>query len=135
MSNEGTDASAVLPSPDGECDAVGGGGGAALPAVSSAPESGSVTEDDCAEALLCARYGEVDDLKILLDAKVSVDHADPHSLSTCLHYAAANGHVDCLKLLIEYKAAYSANASGNFPLHWALEQSNSLETVKLLVAT
>jgi len=107
-----------------------------LPAPSDETQESTdagVSDDDRAEALLCARYGETDDLRALLDAKVSVNHQDPYGLSTCLHYAAANGHIECLKLLIERKAAYTANASGNFPLHWALDQSKSLDTVKLLM--
>ena len=119
-----------LPSPL-EQDASGAEPAAA--AVVDAPTAATATDDDCAEALLCARYGETDDLVALLNLKVDVNHKDVYTLSTCLHYAAANGHLDCIRALVEHKASYSANSSGNFPLHWALDQSQSVEAVKLLM--
>jgi hypothetical protein len=47
-------------------------------------------------------------------------------------FKAANGHVDCLKILKEYGAKYVANMEGNYPLHWAAQNGKS-EAVKFLI--
>ena len=84
----------------------------------------SYTPDDCAELLECARYGEDDDLdlmKVLLAKGVPVDHADDGG-NTALHKASANGHVDIVRFLAGIGASHKPNSSGNYPLHWAVQQ-------------
>lgn len=75
-----------------------------------------------AEVLECARYGEPEDLLALLQAGANVNHRDS-SGSTALHKAAANGEVECLKILQQHGAEYSANAQGNTPAHWAAQNA------------
>jgi ankyrin repeat protein len=77
-----------------------------------------LTEEDHAEVLECARYGELEDLQTLLELGANANYADEGG-STALHKAAGNGSVDILRLLHKYGAKYTANASGNTPLHWA----------------
>ena len=34
-------------------------------------------------------------------------------------YSAANGEIECIKVLKEFNAKHIQNYEGNFPLHWA----------------
>lgn len=76
------------------------------------------------EVLECARYGEDDDLKALLEAGADVNFADLGG-STGLHKAAANGHETCIRILIQFGAKYNKNATGNTPAHWAAENGKA----------
>ena len=87
----------------------------------SAPAAASFTQEDCDELLECARYGEDDELAALLKLGVPIDHADD-SGNTALHKASANGHISILKLLAASGASHAPNSSGNYPLHWAVQQ-------------
>lgn len=100
-------------------------------AAAAAPAGGwltiapaTYTEEDCTELLECARYGEDEDLAsmdALLKQGVPVNFAD-HGGNTALHKASANGHVAIIKLLAGAGAAHLPNSSGNYPLHWAVQQ-------------
>ncbi len=67
-----------------------------------------------AEILECARYGESEDLKVLLEHNGDVNFADEGG-NTALHKAAANGEVECIKVLSSFGAKRLPNKSGNFP--------------------
>jgi ankyrin repeat protein len=69
------------------------------------------------EVIACARYGELDDLKLLLEVKSDVNHQDNNG-SNALHMACGNGHLDTVKYLSSQKAAWTKNSAGNTPLHW-----------------
>ena len=84
-----------------------------------------------AELLECARYGECEDMVALLDAGAEIAHADGGG-NTALHKACANGHVDCVRALIERGAPHPPNDSGNTPLHWAV-QNKQTDAVRALV--
>ena len=72
------------------------------------------------ELLECARYGEEDDLRLILQEKgVDVNYADPDLGNTALHRAAANGEVTCMAILFKAGAQHNANFQGNYPIHWA----------------
>lgn len=83
------------------------------------------------EVLECARYGEDDDLRVLLTAGADANFADGGG-NTGLHRAAANGHIQCLCTLKEFGANYVANAEGNFPAHWAA-QNAKLAALQFLI--
>ena len=90
--------------------------------LSLAPDDEEVEmtpEDEGRELLECARYGEDDDLKALLDKGVPAGFADDQG-TTALHRAAANGHLACVELLAAGGCPHAPNASGNTPLHWAV---------------
>lgn len=70
------------------------------------------------EVLECARYGEHEDLRTLLVHKADVNHTDEAG-TTALHKAAANGEIECLKVLKEFGVSHVANDQGNLPIHWA----------------
>ncbi|EUC41683.1 hypothetical protein COCMIDRAFT_105504 [Bipolaris oryzae ATCC 44560] len=64
---------------------------------------------------------------------------DPYSKNSALHYAAANGHNDVIKLLLSTSTdkprpefLNAVNEAGNTPLHWAALNGH-LESVKLLI--
>ncbi|KAI5475517.1 Ankyrin repeat containing protein [Pseudohyphozyma bogoriensis] len=78
------------------------------------------------ELILCARYGEADDLA---DLKTFVETYGPHWLAeakdergnTCLHMAGGNGHVDIVSYLLPLLPIESLSATNNAlstPLHW-----------------
>jgi len=97
---------------------------------------------EAAEELLdCARYGEVDAVRAILD--VWGDHRhDDHcrdvvndtdaSKSTSLHKASANGHASTVQLLLARGAEHLPNDNGNTPLHWAAGAGHA-KVVKLLL--
>lgn len=76
------------------------------------------------EVLECARYGEDDDLKALLEAGADANYAD-ESGSTGLHKAAANGQEGCLRILHSFGAKYVKNSTGNTPAHWAAQNAKN----------
>lgn len=86
-----------------------------------------------AEVLECARYGEDEDLAKYLGDGVTPDYAGGGG-NTPLHMACANGHVECVRLLISHGAKYANNDSGNSPMHWAVLNKH-LEIVNMLVDT
>lgn len=86
-----------------------------------------------AELLQCARYGEHDELLAALAAGADVNHLDG-SGSSALHMACANGHARAARALLERGAAFAENASGNTPLHWAVQNEHEA-VVELLLST
>jgi predicted nicotinamide N-methyase len=83
------------------------------------------------EVLECSRYGEDEDLALLLQNGADVNFPDEAG-NTGLHKAAANGHVMCLSTLKSYGAQYLPNKQGNFPLHWAV-QNRKIDALKYFV--
>lgn len=85
------------------------------------------------ELLECARYGEDDDLRMMLEQyKANVNYKDSLG-NTALHRAAANGQVGCMTILKEHNALFLPNIQGNLPSHWAA-QNGQAEALKFLVA-
>jgi ankyrin repeat protein len=83
--------------------------------------------------LSCARYGEPDDLKEMLkDESIPIDYQN-ESYNTALHYASANGNIECIDLLLQRGARHLPNSSGNTPLHWAVQNKHA-DAVRLLLA-
>ena len=85
----------------------------------------SLTEDEAkAELIECARYGELDAVRALLEVwskKISdyVNTTDGNG-STALHKSSASGHATVVQLLLFNNAKHLINTSGkNTPLHWA----------------
>lgn len=96
-----------------------------------------------------ARYGDLDDLNLILgvcEGKKMIESCVDERHTSMVHMAAANGHVQVLKLLLGLpdvlgKMLNLQNLEGNTPLHWAtlnsqveavrylLDQGASLETV------
>uniref|UniRef100_A0A803Q0G6 Uncharacterized protein n=1 Tax=Cannabis sativa TaxID=3483 RepID=A0A803Q0G6_CANSA len=78
------------------------------------------TSPENIEALLeAARYGDIDDLTILV--------------STALHMACANGYLDIVEYLISKRVELNpTNAENNTPLHWACLNGH-VEVVKKLI--
>eukprot|EP00128_Syssomonas_multiformis_P007646 Colp12_sorted_trinity150504_noHs@26611 len=73
------------------------------------------------ELVLCARYGEFDELKEYIEQGVKLTTVDGNG-NTALHMAAANGHTDIVKFLLERwpkEHIGQKNNSGNTALHWA----------------
>ncbi|KAF2448643.1 ankyrin [Karstenula rhodostoma CBS 690.94] len=111
-----------------------------------------MNEDIVDEILYLARANEVDELSTYLTdvsaqtkqskAELVAAAADPYSKNTALHFAAANGHVDTVKLLFSLETGKASapasglinavNDAGNTALHWAALNGH-LECVKLLV--
>ena len=104
------------------------------------------------ELIDCARYGEVDAVRAILDVwspgKRKDDHLPPDdstgrparivdasdaSGSTPLHKACANKHASTARLLLSRGAdVHALNGSGNTPLHWAASAGGS-DCVALLL--
>lgn len=116
------------------------------------PEEGkvvqSLTEDETDDLLFCARAGELEDLKttasLIAEQKgvqlsdIFASAIDENTGNTCLHYAAANGHIETVAHLIstaQYLAfATRANGAGNTALHYAA-LNGQLEVAKKLVSS
>ena len=113
--------------------------------LSDASELSSVIEASV-ELLDCARYGEVDACRAILDIWIPryidgynnettciVDVAKDASQSTPLHKACSNGHASVVQLLLARGfTSHAANDSGNIPLHWAAAAGKA-ECVGLLL--
>ena len=83
--------------------------------------------------LSCARYGDPEDLKEILENQdIPIDFQN-ESYNTALHYASANGNIDCLDLLLQRGARHLPNSSGNTPLHWAVQNKHA-DAVRLLLS-
>ena len=85
-----------------------------------------------------ARCGELEDVKEMLavkDPPVDLNYRDASmSLNTALHMAAANGHVEIAKLLLEAPGinADVVNETSNTALHYAALNGKK-EIVELLI--
>ncbi|ORX59135.1 hypothetical protein BCR36DRAFT_579765 [Piromyces finnis] len=103
-------------------------------------------EFDFEEFVICARYGELDDMKAMMQNYLE-SHPDANICnlaskknaygSTALHMAAANSHLDIMEYLINdcmftKKELEIKNEEGNTPLHWAA-LNGFFDGVKLLI--
>ncbi|KAJ3124526.1 hypothetical protein HK098_001074 [Nowakowskiella sp. JEL0407] len=105
---------------------------------------------DSDEFVLCARYGELEEMKELINNYLqSIGETSPSNatlrdlftrkdsdLNTALHMAAANGHVDILKYLIPYLTPGDigiGNQEGSTALHWAAV-NGQVKAVEMLLA-
>ncbi|ODQ66191.1 ankyrin, partial [Nadsonia fulvescens var. elongata DSM 6958] len=89
------------------------------------------TAEEIDDVMYDARAGDLESLKAFLDSRPASCLAsirDEYSLATPLHYAAANGHLDVVKYLLELikrdptsngGLLKVTNESGNIALHWA----------------
>jgi hypothetical protein len=95
-------------------------------------EERQIQEEANRELLECARYGEDDDLLLLIEQHhADVNYVDSNSGNTALHRAAANGHVKCMKILKDRGALHKKNNEGNYPIHWAA-QNGQPQALKFL---
>ncbi|KAK0618972.1 ankyrin repeat-containing domain protein [Immersiella caudata] len=110
----------------------------------------TLSEDEIGDLIYLARTGENEDLTTILTALAERENVSPASIlsaakdegkSTCLHMAAANGHLETVTLLLSHftssppeKQAFldAPNEYGNTSLHWAA-LSGHLPVVKALV--
>lgn len=89
-------------------------------------------EDAGDEMLMCARYGEFEDMVAILNhGTVPVDYQND-GLNTALHYVSANGNMECIRELLKRGARSLGNSSGNTPLHWAVQNKQFEATTELL---
>ncbi|KAF2852074.1 ankyrin [Plenodomus tracheiphilus IPT5] len=106
-------------------------------------------EETIDDILYLARANEAVELEAYLSglsektkqsrAELLTKAVDPYSKNSALHYAAANGHIDIIKLLFAPGTEKPApafinaiNGAGNTSLHWAALNGH-LESVKVLV--
>ena len=105
---------------------------AAQAAPSRPPRVTCPDEEAGDEMLMCARYGEFEDMVAILDEGiVPVDYQNG-GLNTALHYVSANGNLECIRELLRRGARSLANSSGNTPLHWAVQNKHLEATNELL---
>ena len=83
------------------------------------------------ELLECARYNEPEDLIKVIEAGGDIAHVAGGG-NSALHYAAANGHVACVRELVRRGAPQRPNENGNLPLHWAV-QNRHADVVRVLI--
>ena len=96
-------------------------------------------EEASSELIDCARYGEVDACRAILDvwsakqsATQNIVDAKDNSQSTSLHKASANGHLSTVQLLLSRGAYHLQNDNGNTPLHWAAASGHA-EVVNIML--
>ncbi|GAB4855979.1 hypothetical protein Ancab_024619 [Ancistrocladus abbreviatus] len=96
-------------------------------------QSGTVSTAEEVDALLeAARYDDLDDIKTLESAGISLDSKDSQG-RTALHMAAANGHLDIADYLVSKGVDLNVyNEEKNTPLHWACLNGHK-EVVKNLI--
>jgi ankyrin repeat protein len=89
-----------------------------------------------AEFLACARYGEIDDLRIFTGLVSLAQKCDASNGNTALMFASANGHLEVVSLLLEISRSTinMQNSSGNTALHWASLNGQSAVVAALLSA-
>ncbi|KAH7432955.1 hypothetical protein KP509_07G047700 [Ceratopteris richardii] len=106
------------------------------PVVSQIAREGNPAADALVEA---ARYGDIDDVKELVEQGVHVNIQDMQG-RTALHMAAANGHMDVVSYLLDRGADTNIeNNEKNTPLHWAalngqIQMDVSLQVSEELIA-
>jgi ankyrin repeat protein len=84
-----------------------------------------------------AERGDVAEIRRLVAAGVDVNGVDAANKTTALHFAAADGHVEAVKILLQLSADIEAKtAEGMTPLHVAVVcgQAEVLETLVQLSA-
>ena len=100
---------------------------------SYSPEEIAAIEEYSSEFLDAARYGELDDLKLmwehprlreLIDFKSLVEE---ETQTSPLMFACANGHLDCVEFLVETVQSdiNHQNINGNTALHWSALNGHS----------
>lgn len=100
-----------------------------------------LTQEEMDAVIYDAREGDLANLKEIFDEispSLLLKIKDDNTLSTTIHMAAANGHVDVLDYLLSIISKEDAktlvnqpNESGNTPLHWAAFNGH-LDVLKLL---
>ncbi|KAF4664691.1 hypothetical protein FOZ61_000612 [Perkinsus olseni] len=104
-----------------------------------APAVGNSAEFDA--FLKAARYGDLEEVRDLLRGRAELlEETDAFTKSTAMLLAAANGHTEVVKALLEEaggddrkKAVVNqANGQGNTPLHWAALNGH-LDVCKILL--
>lgn len=67
-----------------------------------------------------------------MNESVAIDYKNAEEGNSALHFAAANGHLECITKLLEHNASINLqNNSKNTALHWA-GLCGQLEAIKLI---
>ncbi|OWT38468.1 hypothetical protein AYX14_02482 [Cryptococcus neoformans] len=95
------------------------------------------TEEQIEDAILSARFGDLDDLKTFVDAfgKEALAEARDERGNTVLHMCCGNGHLDVLEYLLPLvppSLLSVTNETGSPAMHYAVANNNT-ECVKALV--
>src|SRR3984957_11357808 len=84
--------------------------------------------------MTCARFGSVDAVRMLIEYGAAINAKEPAQNQTALMWAAAEGHPEVVKWLIDAHADLKANSKQGFTaIHFAARVGD-LESVKLLLA-
>lgn len=82
------------------------------------------------EFLDAARLGHRRKLHKMIDQGVNLEAAERRSMMTALHYATQQGHLDCMKLLIESGHTVDPrNRAGETPLFLACQSSRGISVL------
>ncbi|KAL0247040.1 hypothetical protein I308_104073 [Cryptococcus tetragattii IND107] len=98
---------------------------------------GKPTEEQIEDAILSARFGDLDDLRAFVDTfgKEALAEARDERGNTVLHMCCGNGHLDVLKYLLPLvppSLLSVTNETGSPAMHYAVANNNT-ECVKALV--